>query len=214
MSWKKKLIGYLSLAAIAFGSGYGVKAAIPERKPDYSDIVVEEQFYQDSEVEFVKKINKEGKLEIYIQSNETEIPLREDLILLENKPAYDALEKRLAKDPKANEGIIDEMFNDAYKLKLATKDGKTVKEGHANPSDLSFGIDEDSEGVYAYIEFKQKDEKLPVTIVKNNIYLGGFDRRLDAVKEQLMGKLSEQYDKWSDKAEKALSFLRLWEWGS
>jgi hypothetical protein len=196
------------IAASFFSVGYGTKSCIAEKKADYSKIPIEQGFYQDSKVELVKKVNEDNNLEIYIQSNNKDIPLKEDLILLDNGPAYDALENRLKDNTKKNQELIDKIFQNSYKLLIDSYSGEKVKENCANPSDLEFSLKKDSEGIYASVNNLQKNETLGIETIGQDIQLGDKEYRREVAKKELSYDLSKGYETFMDKAQKILPWFK------
>lgn len=207
LNWKGRIVAYGLIAGMFFGIGFGARACIPEKVPDYSNMKVAEGFYQDSEIELTKIINEDNEIEIYLENDCKKIPLREDLLLGDNNFVYSGLEKRLKKGPKENEAIIDEMFNDSYRLKIAANDGNKIKEGYANPSDISIKYNTTSEGDYLSVENKLTKEDLPVTKNNEKIQLGDFDYQYQYFKGLALDKLSGKYDSFMGKLQKVFPFL-------
>ena len=215
MSWKRKLVGYILIGATAFGIGYGVKAAISEKKPDYSEIKVAKGFYQNADIELNKIVNENNELEIYLENEGVKIQLRDDLLLGNNRFVYDGLEKGLEKDPKSNENILDNMFQDAYNLKLLANQGNKVKEGCVSPSDIKIKFNETSEGDYLSIENKLTNENLPITKNSDFIQVGTFEYQYEYFKDLAIDKASDKYDSFIEKFKDIFPIIGgLIGWGS
>jgi len=214
LNWKGKIISCILVGGIFFGMGYGVKACVGETKPDYSVMKVAEGFYQDADIELTKIVNGNNGLEIYLEGEYGKIPLKDDLLLGDNNFVYNGLEKRLEENTKENEQIIDEMFRDAYELKLSANKGNQVKEGYANPSDIKIKYNKTSEGDYLSIENKLTNEELPITKNNDRIQVGDFDYQYQYFKDLAINKASEKYDTFMEKLQKIFPFLGALGWGS
>jgi len=215
MSWKTKLVSYVLIGAAFFGIGYGVKAAILEKKPDYSEIKVAKGFYQNLDIELNKIVNENNELEIYLENEGVKIQLRDDLLLGNNRFVYDGLEKRLEKDPKSNENILDNMFQDAYDLKLLANEGNKVKEYCVSPSDIKIKFNETSEGDYLSIENKLTNENLPITKNGDFIQVGTFEYQYEYFKDLAIDKASDKYDSFIEKFKDIFPMIGgLIGWGS
>ncbi len=209
MNLGTKIVAFGMIAGSFFGMGYGTRAYFPDKKPDYeSNVPVEQGFYQDSTIDLTKEINKQGNLEIYVEGKEIKVPLRDDLILLNNEQAYDALEKRLLKEPKENRELIDKIFSNSYGLLLESYEGENVKQSCANPSYLEFKIKRDSDGVYAVVNNLKKNEELEIESIDKDIQLGNKEYRREITKKELGYDISEKYENFMEKAQKIIPWVK------
>jgi hypothetical protein len=215
LNWKGKVVSYVLIGAACFGIGYGAKSCIGETKPDYSKTKVAQGYYQNPEIELKKSLNKNKELELYLEDKNVKIPLKDDLLLGDNQYVYDNLEKRLEKNPKENEDILDKMFQTSYFLKVEANVGNKIKTGCVSPSDILLKYNKTSEGDYISIENKLTNENLQISKCNEKIQLGTFDYQYEYFKQIVVEKASNGYNNFVEKVKEWFPFLGgLFQWGS
>jgi len=190
LNLKGKIIVYGLAFSLAFGSGVLLSGPMKNalKKDPYKNKEAAVSFYQNYKaLELEKIINKNNEVEIYLvdEKNNKKVKVGYDLITGTNEEIYSGLEQRLEQNVAENTKIIDNLFQDSYKLKIASNLGNKVKEGYMNPSEIELKYNETADGDFISFENKLTNENIALYNLNGKPQLGTIDYRIKGIKDEL-----------------------------